>query len=381
MFKLIKQLALLTFLLCVVSPTFGQKYRNSGLFFETQITQGKVLKSDDFLRGDNKEGIPINDFFATDFRIGWQTRGTEAWHHAHNLPYYGVGIHNIVFSNADEIGYPTALYFFFGAPFSRRAKSSLDYEFSFGLSHNWEPYDKIENPFNLSIGSYKNAYIDAKIKYVWYFSKKVSLDAGFRVTHFSNGALKYPNGGINLFAPFVGLRYDLISKDPVAREQLKTKEIETTEEFNIYIASGKKVVRNTLTPNHQMVSLFNISLEYLKPAGHIFKYGMGLDIGIDQNRNLEVDGDLVQLASTQKQMFSAVSVIGQFRAHRLAVQAGVGYEMLNNGKFYFSNDVYQRIGLRYYLHKHLFAGIAIKANNFSKADYIEWSLGYSISRK
>jgi hypothetical protein len=63
------------------------------------------------------------------------------------------------------------------------------------------------------------------------------------------------------------------------------------------------------------------------------------------------------------------------------VQAGVGYEMLNNGKFYFSNDVYQRIGLRYYLHKHLFAGIAIKANNFSKADYIEWSLGYSISRK
>lgn len=127
-----KYLIVLFLLLSVVFLSYGQKYRNSGLYFETHITQGIVLQSNDFVRGDNKEEIPINDFSATDFRIGWQTRGTKAWHHTHKLPYYGIGIHNIVFSNADEIGYPAALYFFFGAPFSRIIKAYFISKVRFG---------------------------------------------------------------------------------------------------------------------------------------------------------------------------------------------------------------------------------------------------------
>ena len=105
---------------------------------------------------------------------------------------------------------------------------------------------------------------------------------------------------------------------------------------------------------------------------------MGFDLGIDQNRNITVEGDNVELASTRNQVFSAVQVIGQFRANRLAVQAGIGYELFNNNKLYFSNDISQRLGLRFYLHKNAFAGIAIKAKSFNTADYIEWSIGYSI---
>ena len=373
-----KNLIAIALLLSITLSSYAQKHRNSGLYLETHATQGIVLQSNDFVRGENREEIPINDFSATDIRIGWQTQGDKAWHHTHNLPYYGIGIHNIVFSNADEIGYPAALYFFFGAPFSRKGRSSFDYEFSFGLSHNWEPYDVKDNPFNVAIGSYRNAYIDGKIKYVRYLSKRISLDAGVRVTHFSNGAMKFPNAGINLFAPFVGLRYNLIVKDFIPREQLKIQKEQPTEEFNVIITSGTRSVKHTSTINEHAVSLANLSFEYLKPAGSKFKYGMGMDLGIDQNRNLKIDEDFVELASKKKQAFSAVSIIGQFRANRLAVQAGIGYEFFNNNKLYFSNDIYQRLGLRFYVHKHLFAGIAIKAQNFNKADYIEWSLGYSI---
>ncbi len=104
-----KHLMILTLLLSIASLSYSQKYRNSGLFFETHVTQGGVLKSNDFARGENKEGIPIKNFSATDLRLGWQTRGSKAWHHAHKLPYYGIGIHSIVFSNEEEIGYPAAL--------------------------------------------------------------------------------------------------------------------------------------------------------------------------------------------------------------------------------------------------------------------------------
>lgn len=375
-----KHWIVLSLLLCVASPNYAQKYRNSGLFFETHLTQGKVLKSNDFVRGDNKGGVPIKDFSATDFRIGWQTRGSKAWHHELNLPYYGLGVYSMVLSNEDEIGYPAAIYFFFGGPFARKARSSFDYEFSFGLSYNWQPYDDINNPFNVAIGSYENAYIDGKIKYEWYFSKKLSLSTGIRLTHFSNGAIRLPNAGINLIAPFVGLRYDILSKDPIPIDQLKTQKIETTEEFNVVVASGKRAVKGTYTHNHRMVSMINVSLEYLRPAGYKFKYGAGIDIGVDQNRGLLSFGNNVVLARRNKQIFTGASAIGQFRANRLAVQAGIGYEFINSGKLHFSNDLYQRIGLRYYLFNHLFAGINIKAINFSRADYIEWSVGYSLSK-
>ncbi len=366
----------------ITSATYSQKYRNSGLFLEIHLSEGEVMKTNDFVDGINKDGLPINDYSASDFRIGWQTRGTQPWHHTLNLPYYGLGFYNSVFSNKEEIGYPAAIYFFFGGPFSQRPKSSFDYEFSFGLSYNWEPYDDIDNPFNVAIGSYHNAYIDLKIKYMWYFSKKVSLSTGLRATHFSNGALRHPNAGINLVAPFVGLRYDVVSKEPeIPFEQIKPNQTETTKEFNILLTSGRRAVKHTLTPNYETVWLRSVSLEYLKPTGYVFKYGVGLDLGIDQNRNLSIEDNDVQLASKKKQIFSGISLIGQFRANRMAVQAGLGYELQNNGKFYFSNDIYQRIGLRYYAFNHLFAGIAIKANNFSAADYIEWSLGYSIPRK
>ena len=380
MLKLMRRLITISILLFITLSSFAQKRRNSGLYLESHITQGLVIQSNDFVRGDNREETPINDFSATDLRIGWQTKGDKAWHHAHNLPYYGIGIHNIVFANEEEIGYPAALYFFFGAPFSRNRKSSFDYEFGFGLSHNWEPYDDLDNPFNVAIGSYRNAYIDAKVKYVRYLGNRVSLDAGIRVTHFSNGAMRFPNAGINLFAPFLGLRYNLITIDPVPKEQLKIQKVEQTEEFNIIVASGKRSVKHTLTPNHHMVSLINMSFEYLKPAGSIFKYGVGFDIGLDQNRGLTVEDNYIDLASKDKQIFSAVSAIGQFRANRLAVQAGIGYEIFSDRKIKFSNDFYQRLGLRFYVHKNLFAGIAIKAKGFNTADYIEWSLGYSIAK-
>ncbi len=375
-----RSLIAISILFFIASSGFAQKRRNSGLYIETHFTQGIVLQSNDFVRGDNRRETPINDFSATDIRIGWQTTGDKAWHHAHNLPYYGIGIHNIVFSNEEELGYPAALYFFFGAPFYRKGKSSFDYEFSFGLSHNWEPYDDVDNPFNVAIGSYRNAYIDGKIKYVRYLGNRVSLDGGIRVTHFSNGAMKFPNAGINLFAPFVGIRYNLITRKPIPREQLRTKDFEHTVELNIIATSGRRSVKHTSTPNEHSVSLYNMSVEYLKPTGSIFKYGIGLDIGLDQNRNLIVDEDDIKLASKQNQIFSAVSVIGQFRANRLAVQAGIGYEIFNDNKLYFSSDIYQRLGLRFYVHKNLFAGIAIKAKGFNTADYIEWSLGYSISK-
>ena len=372
-----KRVVPIIILLCLSTLVYGQKHRNSGLFLELDITQGMVIESNDFVRGDNLLGLPIDHFSSTDLRIGWQTKGTQAWHHAHNLPYYGIGLYNIVFSNEEELGNPAAVYFFFGAPFYMNKRSSWDYEFSFGLSYNWKPYDDINNPFNIAIGSYQNAYIDAKIKHVWYMSKRFSLDLGLRLTHFSNGAIRLPNKGINLISPSVGLRYDMIRREPQPYALAKGIDKSPRPELNLLLTSGQRSVKGTDDPNQKMVRITDVTVEYLLPAGNKFKYGAGLEAGFDENRNLLIDGNDVTLARSNQQLIAGLSAIGQFRANRLGVQAGVGYELINKEDTQFNKRLYQRIGLRYYFFKDAFAGINIKARNFSVADYVEWSIGYS----
>lgn len=374
-----RKLIAFALMVTALSSAHSQKTRNFSIFLENVFSQGEVLKTNDFVRGLNQKGIPISDFTASDTRIGWQTRGTQQWHHLHNLPYYGMGFFNSLFSHKEEIGHPTALYFFLGGPFFSTQKSSLDYELGFGLSSNWKPYDEIANPFNLAIGSYMNAFIDLKIGYSWYFGKNFSLSAGLRATHFSNGALRHPNSGINLAAPFVGLRYDFISRENLINSTPSSEQETLTEEFNIGIVLGERSVKNTSTRNIKSVSLKSLTLEYLKPTKGVFKYGLGLDVGIDENRWISVNENSVALSPRKEQVFLGLAPIGQFRANRLALQAAIGYELISGGKFV-KNQFYQRIGIRYYLSKHLFAGIAIKATNFSKADYIEWSLGFSAKR-
>lgn len=372
-----RKLIVISLMLGIVSGAYSQKKPNYGLFLESVFSQGELLKTNDFVKGLNKKGIPINDFTASDLRIGWQTRGTQQWHHLLKLPYYGIGFYNGLFSLKEEIGHPTALYFFFGGPFSSKLKSSFDYEFGFGLSSNWKPYDEIKNPFNLAIGSYRNAFIDFKLGYSWYLGKKLSLNTGIRASHFSNGALRHPNSGINLAALYIGFRYDFISREDIFNSIPSSEQDTPAEEINIAIVLGKRSVDNTATRNIKFVSLKSISLEYLKPTKGVFKYGFGLDVGIDENRWITVDENSIELSDRKDQFFLGIAPIGQFRTNRVALHAGFGLELLSGGKF-IKNQFYQRIGLRYYFTKQLFSEIAIKATNFSKADYIEWSLGFNI---
>ena len=176
-------------------------------FLGTRYHAGWVLQTNDFLKGENMKGEPINSFHSLAFSYGVQTAGDKAWHHALNFPYYGVSFYNANFFNSMELGYPTALFGYMGFPLIRTYRSTFGYELGFGLTYNWQPYDPYKNPFNVAIGSHRTVYIDASLFYSYNLTKRWQLKSGFSFTHFSNGATKKPNSGLNLVAPFVELNY------------------------------------------------------------------------------------------------------------------------------------------------------------------------------
>ncbi len=82
-------------------------------FLRGAFQVGSVLQTNDFLKGDNQSGEPIESFRSVRLEFGWQTDGSKDWHHSYNFPSFGIGLYGADFNNGEELGTPTSLYGFF----------------------------------------------------------------------------------------------------------------------------------------------------------------------------------------------------------------------------------------------------------------------------
>ena len=63
----------------------------------------------------------------------------------------------------------------------------MNYEWNFGASFGWKPYDEYDNPENQIIGPKVNAYLNVNLYLKWALAPKVDLRIGATGSHFSNG--------------------------------------------------------------------------------------------------------------------------------------------------------------------------------------------------
>ena len=127
--------------------------------------------------------------------------------------YQGIGVAQYGFDNKEEIGNPFALYLFQGATIAQLSRRiSLNYEWNFGISGGWNPYDKEHNSYNGMMGSKLNAYMNANFYFKQQLSTQFDLIYGATLTHFSNGNTNFPNAGLNASDVKVGLTYNFNRK-------------------------------------------------------------------------------------------------------------------------------------------------------------------------
>lgn len=333
-------------------------------------------------------GEPITSFHSLAFSYGVQTAGQKAWHHVLNFPYYGVSFYNANFFDARELGYPTALFGFLGIPLMRTERSSLGYELGFGLTYNWKPYDPYKNPFNLAIGSHHTVYIDASLYYSYDLSKRWQLKSGFSFTHFSNGATKKPNSGLNLVSPFVELNYALQDRPLLVRQMPPPNE--KHYELALQLGAGKKQETYKNPDDDELrtigsFSVINISAALLRQPGWKHKFGAGVDATYDTQGNLKVDYDTadglpVLYKSTKATDRMKMGIYGtyEFCIDRLSIASCLGLYALRNKYDEEPPVLYQKFGLKYHLKNDMYFGLMVRARKFTVADVIEWNVGYRL---
>lgn len=356
--------------------------------WQATYQNGHVFSTNTFLAGSNAEGEAINTYASYSMQFGNQTTGRYAWEENYNYPYWGGGVAVVDFHEPEFLGTPITVYGFFNAPFKRWRKWSFDYNIELGLTFNWKPFNPLNNPDNISIGAGRTVHISLGAEWAYQLSPRLSTVLGFNLTHFSNGALKKPNYGINTIAPHLRLRYHL-RREEIRFQHHNLTAMEPQFEWNLFLFGGaKNVVFNDLNVDiiekYEGVQfpVLGLSTSLNRQISYKSKLGVGLTLDYDSSHNAQVAIDEGDLETTPSPFVDkiqlSVSPIYELVIDRFSIVLQPSFYLYRKKINDLTPNFYQRFGLKYHLGKRYFVGINLRAFNFRVSDFIEWHMGYRL---
>ncbi len=346
-----------------------------------------IIPSNEFLRGENSTGKPIRKSFSTHLRYAFQSQPNTCTDLIYKGVYQGIGLAYFNFENANEIGNPLAIYLFQGARIAKISPQvSLNYEWNFGLSGKWKPYDYDYNQYNLTIGSKFNAYMNVNFYLNWMLSRNIDLNTGFELTHFSNGNTKFPNAGLNT----TGLKLALIYNFNRETNKLSFDNSFRTPEFNRHISYDlvmfgswrRKGVdffdEKIASPYAYPVLGFNFAPMY--NLGYKTRIGISLDGVYDHSAGIYTEDYIM---GTEQEFFTppfkeqlALGFSGRFEyvMPYFSVNVGLGANAFYKGKDF--RGLYQILALKTDITRNCFIHIGYCLQNFHDPNYLMLGIGF-----
>ena len=337
-------------------------------------------------------------FQAFDAGISWQVADSEAAR-LYGSPRVGVGFSYANMGSCEcipgsRLGDSFTLYARFDRPLLRLGAFTAGYDLEFGAALMTHHYDRFDNPDNqLYGGPYANhakmgAYFRVQA------SRRLALQADINFRHNSTGRLFVPNGGVNSVSYGLVASYAVGDRTlkPGARRPAAGDPLE--QEFRVALFAGGGIHRcmaeydaDRLLPPEQRQERYTPWFKGSIGAEVDWRYSRRTSTGAQAEfwylSNTEAirraDDALYGPAARRYSPFAAgIGLIQDFYFGSLTAGIGVGaYLFKQSGKHEDNGRLYQKVYLRYYppALKRVFAGAAIRAHYFGKADYIEFSIG------
>ena len=351
-----------------------------------------------FLAGANAAGEPIERSLAAHLRYSLRFRPGSRPDRIYGGVYQGVGVSYYNFGNREELGNPVAVYLFQGARIARISpRVSFNYEWNFGLSFGWKPYDEIYNRPNIMMGSKVNAYLNVDFYLNWLLTPRLELTTGASLTHFSNGNTKFPNAGLNSIGMKLGLVYSFGRIDnPLLRmrERLLTPPFPRHFSYDLVlfgswrckgVAIGDK---QYAAPDAYGVAGFNFATMY--NFGYKFRAGVSLDGVYDGSANVYTEdyiyssggpdpGYTFYTPSFDKQIALGVSGRAEFVMPYFTVGFGLGFNILHRGGDL--KSFYQMLTLKIGVTHNTFVHVGYCLKDFQTPNYLMLGVGFRFNNK
>ncbi len=360
---------------------------------------GKVMQTNDFLKGDNENGVKMSSFGAGHVAFGWQTLGNKDWEVAHRLPSFGIGVGTLMMDNRSEIGTPASVFGFYNGVFARSSngRHAFRYNIEMGVAAGWKCFDRITAPKNIAVGSKATVRIGLGLNYAYTIADRWTISLGGGFTHYSNGAMRKPNKGINLCSAQVSVEYALKERKLPAISKPAGKIKGNEIDFTVGYGTKRFEVDTVYYPGacstpYQLGARYNsmtLQTQFLHQYCVKGKYGVGISVVYDEltGSGLRVKGrdDMeVVLGPANKRFSYGVFGAHEFCIGNLGIVTQMGYYLHQPKGIPHrqqKDKSFQRAGLKYTFPMGVHVGINIYAHRLTVADFIEWNLGYSLHLK
>ena len=353
-----------------------------------------IFPTNPFLKHENRTGQPIDLSLSGHFRYSFQFRPGSTPDRIYGGVYQGLGVAYYDFQRPDEIGNPVAVYLFQGARIARLVpRLTFDYEWNFGLSFGWKPYDSDTNPSNIMMGSKVNAYLNVDFLFKWRIMREVDLTAGISLTHFSNGNTKYPNAGLNTIGGRAGLSYNFGRRTPETEPRAIIPAFQRHVSYDLVLFGSwrRKGIevgdKQYAAPDAYTVVGFNFAPMY--NFGYKFRAGVSLDGVYDGSANVIPadpisDGSSIAQIETvnpgfDRQIALGISARGEFVMPYFNIGIGLGVNVLHKGGDL--RSFYQILALKVAVTHNSFLHIGYSLRDFHMPNFLMLGVGYRFNNK
>jgi len=361
----------LIFSLFFTKITFGQSYNSYFQQFEMRYNYGVSIPHHSYMNFIIKKHIMFGEF-----NYSIKTDGSRTFQKIWRCPEYGAGILFGNLGNNEILGYATSMYGFIGIPIIETEHLIFKYRLCTGLAYISEKYNNRSNNLNIIIGSHLNIHVQISLLAdIKPFNFPLYLVTGIVFNHYSVGAIKLPNLGINAVSLTAGLKY-LYSQYPYSLMNGRAPNM-YNKELEISAFYSAAIKQNTSYSKYYFVNTINgdfglrVSLKRTLGIGTRLVFDPSLKMWLEEEEKYQNTSQLFRLGI---HAFQEVYFLDDF-----SCLAQIGAYVYNRYSTGIGSWIYANIGLRYTFPNNMFVNILLKTQSL-KADCVEFSVGYRFMR-
>ena len=335
-------------------------------------------------------GEKVAPVFPTfDVKLGWADYSSSPFASICKHPEVGIGFQfdglaGVKASNGPGMGNIYSLYGYFDRPFLTAGRFSLGYSGEFGLGFVFSRrYNPETNPWNVMISSPVNAHISLGLQAQYALSDRYDVGIGLFFNHHSNGAVTFPNYGLNAFE--LAMRVGM--KSPRSKEELLSepeddgfkRRFQFAVQFSGGIMSNEASYLKTLEEKGTWVN--DRYFKYSFQVNAFYRYarsqasGLGFDLYVTPfcDKIAENDGQGLKYDPVS----CGISILHEMSYRDFSLMVGLGRYLHHNDGLEEAQVLYQMVTLKYYFPKaaDIYLGVVLKAHRFRAAESIQLCLG------
>jgi len=290
--------------------------------------------------------------------------GKKEWEKFYRLPNVGVTAQYFNFNNS-KIGNAFGIAPYISFNLIKKQKISFQYRVATGLGFVSNKFNLENNRKNLVISTNFNSYVDMLFQLHVKVAKRIELQTGLALSHFSNAAFKIPNAGINIISASAGFSFDLGRLVVINNYSFPIVE----KKWRYLVWTGG-FLKETNPVESKKFYAQTLSFNALKRISHKSSLGGGMDLMLDNSIPQRNKFNLQAPSSPFRAGFNVAYSL-HFGKFSIPIQQGIYFidSFRGDGLFY------TRVGWRYHVNKKLIVNMTLKTH-FASADYLELGFGY-----